>query len=266
MGLAFGQYEQDYDETMVCGGTYDGYNLYAGGWAAPIYPYVKSKQVFVCPDDTGKATNGYTDNVSYGENANAIFRSGAPFPGTAHVLALNMMHSPAASVLLFEVKNCNAQGLGANWDITQCNPSNKSYSDCALSPAGTGRDSAGNMYGANRDTGSLATTKATSLKYNTGLLGNICINDVNSPCDVNPADANPGTSYYYASGAGVHTGGSNYLMADNHVKWLTPEKVSGGSDSSWFSSTGTGSCPATPDYAEGVDCSNHKFAVTFSFD
>ncbi len=264
LGLAVAQYEQDYDEKVVCGGTYTGGALYAGGWAAPIYPYVKSKQVFLCPDDTG-SLNGVADIVSYGENANVIVNPGQT---TSYPLSISAMHSPASSVLLFEVKNCNVFNNGSlanehTWDITQCNPANTSFTDCALSPAGFGRDAAGWMYGANRDTGSLATTKATSLKYNTGLLGNTCILDNNAACDANPADAVQGTSYYYSSGTGVHNNGANYLMADNHAKWFTPEKVSAGYD---HDQNSVGACPAYTDAAEGVNCSPHKYVVTFAFD
>src|SRR5579863_2381584 len=49
LGLAFAQYNQDYDEQNA-----DGQNwFYPGGngWAGQIYPYVKSTAVYQCPSD-----------------------------------------------------------------------------------------------------------------------------------------------------------------------------------------------------------------------
>ncbi len=48
LGLAFTQYEQDYDETFEVGSPGNGPG---GGWAEPIFPYVQSTAVFACPDD-----------------------------------------------------------------------------------------------------------------------------------------------------------------------------------------------------------------------
>lgn len=53
IGLAYLQYAQDNDE-MVC---------YSRGWSGYMYPYVQSKQVFLCPDDVAK--NGYNPTISY---------------------------------------------------------------------------------------------------------------------------------------------------------------------------------------------------------
>lgn len=54
MGLAYLQYAQDYDE-RICP---------ARGWVAFIYPYVRSKQAFICPDDRQRVTSG-PPTVSY---------------------------------------------------------------------------------------------------------------------------------------------------------------------------------------------------------
>ena len=66
LGLAFAQYTQDYDEklpVLVTAG-----NFYQ--WPYYIMPYVKSTNVFMCPDDNGAnhtATPNY-DRESYGMN------------------------------------------------------------------------------------------------------------------------------------------------------------------------------------------------------
>src|SRR4028119_916482 len=55
VGLGILQYTQDYDETYPTGMTEgispEGATVRGTGWAGQIYPYVKSAQVFVCPDD-----------------------------------------------------------------------------------------------------------------------------------------------------------------------------------------------------------------------
>jgi prepilin-type N-terminal cleavage/methylation domain-containing protein/prepilin-type processing-associated H-X9-DG protein len=56
IGLAFIQYSQDYDEQLP------NVTNNNGGWAWRIYNYVKSKQVFVCPDDVPGATVSYMQN------------------------------------------------------------------------------------------------------------------------------------------------------------------------------------------------------------
>ena len=54
-----------------------------------------------------------------------------------------------------------------------------------------------------------------------------------------------------ASGAGVHNGGSNYLAADGHVKWLLPTLVSGGGSATAASNPGT-ACGVTYETAAGT--------------
>src|ERR1700761_7609882 len=54
LGLAVRQYTSDYDERYPTGNYYDTiHSWYWGlGWAGELYPYVKSQNVFTCPDDT----------------------------------------------------------------------------------------------------------------------------------------------------------------------------------------------------------------------
>ena len=71
LGTASTMYVQDYDETFpyhywpAGNGSYalpDG-RLYQGhiGWTCQFYPYIKNKQVFICPSDS-KPTNAWGDN------------------------------------------------------------------------------------------------------------------------------------------------------------------------------------------------------------
>jgi len=99
LGLAFIQYNQDYDGHWPggiagnSGGCY-GYNPANGeaettdeSWAYQIYPYVKSTGAYACPDDSTNTGFGVT---SYAHNANLTSASEA-------VLA-----APASTVVLFE--------------------------------------------------------------------------------------------------------------------------------------------------------------------
>src|SRR5438309_1184889 len=49
LATAYMMYVQDYDETFVFSVRWGG----AGqGWGGHLYPYVKNRQVFACPDDS----------------------------------------------------------------------------------------------------------------------------------------------------------------------------------------------------------------------
>jgi prepilin-type N-terminal cleavage/methylation domain-containing protein/prepilin-type processing-associated H-X9-DG protein len=101
-------------------------------------------------------------------------------------------------------------------------------------------------------------TVANAGNYETGYLGG--------------RDASAGNAGY-ASGQfpnkqGVHNGGSNFLLADGHAKWLNGAKVSSGawnaanSTDDQMAPCTTGSWSQTSCAAAGVD--NSKFAATFS--
>src|SRR5580704_11355479 len=50
LGLAFAQYSQDYDEKYPNG--INSYSPPGAGWGGQVYSYVKSVNVYKCPDDT----------------------------------------------------------------------------------------------------------------------------------------------------------------------------------------------------------------------
>ena len=55
MGLGLLQYTQDYDEMLPFG---NGGASSAVGWAGQMYPYVKSTQLYKCPNDTTAPAQG----------------------------------------------------------------------------------------------------------------------------------------------------------------------------------------------------------------
>ena len=55
LGIGLLQSVQDYDEFPPCGTNFVttgcAWTLNTSGWAGQLYPYIKSAQVFTCPDD-----------------------------------------------------------------------------------------------------------------------------------------------------------------------------------------------------------------------
>jgi prepilin-type N-terminal cleavage/methylation domain-containing protein len=96
LGLAFLQYNQDWDEMMPIGNNYGG-NTGGLGWAGQIYPYIKNVDVFVCPNDEGKSSSTRTV-CSYALNGNLNAPSNVPTP-----LPVSQFTAPANTVVLFEV-------------------------------------------------------------------------------------------------------------------------------------------------------------------
>jgi prepilin-type processing-associated H-X9-DG protein len=207
-------------------------NSFGLGWAGEIMPYVKSTQLFKCPDDstsgvTGNAAatsplaNPTTYPVSYAMNC---WLAGGN-PGGK----LAAENAPASTVMLFEVAG-DAAGIG--------------------SPA-TDDDSATGDGGDGSGIGWLDATPQNSVSagcsavtYATGYLGNP-VRTTSETC-MKPL-------------TGQHTNGSNFAMADGHVKWLRGASVSPGSTAQ--SATNGQDVPSMGS-AAGTGASG--FAATFS--
>ena len=95
LGLGFTQYNQDYDEYFT------GSDAYGQGWAGKIYPYVKSKGVFICPDDSRTSPDSVNapDQISYVAN-NLILDTQGQQLGSPATLA--KLVGPSTTVLLYE--------------------------------------------------------------------------------------------------------------------------------------------------------------------
>ena len=96
--LAFSQYTQDADEHMPYGNLPVATNIGPGGWAGPLYSYIKSPDVYRCPDDPTSASSqpGYFP-ISYGVNSNL------------RGIALSAFNAPASTIVCFEVQGFAAQ-------------------------------------------------------------------------------------------------------------------------------------------------------------
>ncbi|WP_174721499.1 DUF1559 domain-containing protein [Capsulimonas corticalis] len=194
LGLALLQYVQDNDERMP--GDHRGVAYPTGaGWGAEIFPYVKSIAVYKCPDDpTGQTQNlnglnEIDDPVSYAMNTN--LDGGQPGGFLAGQLA------PACTVLFVEVQGAQADLLNANDD---------SRTTVSASPGVDGGDTSN------------------------GYLDYFCSANYATGPSSSAGMGNPprtGNSYERL-GSPRHTDGSNFVLADGHVKFLRPQSVSPG--------------------------------------
>ncbi len=194
LGLALVQYTQDSDERMPC--DHRGVLYPTGtGWGSEVYAYVSSVAIYQCPDDpTPSAKNlnglGETDYpVSYGMNTNL---DGGQAGGL-----LAGQSAPASTVLLVEVQGAQADLLSVADDSTTAG---------SASPGVDGGDTSNGYIDYN-----CAGTYATGPSAGIGL--------------GNPPRTGP---TYQRLGPARHTDGSNFALADGHVKFLRPGAVSPG--------------------------------------
>jgi prepilin-type N-terminal cleavage/methylation domain-containing protein/prepilin-type processing-associated H-X9-DG protein len=246
LGLAFILYTQDSDEqypftTDLTDVNASGRVFITTGWAGQIYPFVKSTGVYKCPDDP-TATSGANVPVSYGFNAafNSPPATGPYEDGiNASGLLANQLNAPAKTVELFEI-----QGCPVNITSAQNGGGRETQSIGALGPDPL----AGYL-----DNGPNGNTQY----YVTGQLAE-------------GGKLVPVPGARLKSLTGVHTDGSNWLMADGHVKWLRGTAVSGGG-----ASNNDPNCDTRVIDAGGIACSQtgsyacagtyvSKYAATFS--
>ena len=218
IGIAMLQYCQDYDETftqgVLMGTNAPSGNWYVGeGWIGTLVPYTKAWKLFQCPSDPTNA-GAYNDQpISYAYNLNLA----STYNVTTSTAAWNhcppaqisSMTAPTNTVAVFEVYNMTGwindpSGLEI--------PIGYGTSPKPQSPVGNGVVSA---FGQN---GSLIS------RYGTGLLGGRPAGSSGSGWDGTQGFATATTS------TPRHTNGSNFLMADGHVKYLLGNLVSSGTN------------------------------------
>ena len=206
LGLALIQYTQDADEKYPggVGGQYSS----VSGWAAKIYPFVKSTGVYKCPDDPGSpqtlaGNTGTFVPVSYAMNTNLD-----PNFFSAQT-ALAAISAPASTVALVEVQVMYA-------DVT----------NTANDPDGNGTTGIGDnstygseeVSGGDNADGRIYELNKHKAKYVAG-------------SSATSGMGNPARNTGYDLPA-RHTDGSNFLLADGHVKYLRPSAVSPGFNNS----------------------------------
>ena len=231
LGIAFLQYEQDYDELNPHGRDGGTTGWQGDGWAFCIYPYVKSKGVFTCPDDTYNVQSNSTAPsdaiISYAENTQI------------QSIAMTKATAPAKLVQLIEIS-----GVQAAVGVSNSGCWNNSWGlafdySCATYQFSPGTEGYGIWCGSHPG----------NPHFMTGYLGgrggncSYCATNTDGTLQNN-------------SPTGWHSNGANYLMADGHVKWLMGNLVS------------SGTVAPSSTYAQGIQnaagAEVSTFAVTFS--
>lgn len=198
LGLAVQQYMNDNDDHMphpIC--TTPALVDWCAGWAGELFPYVRSTDIYKCPDDpmqsiSSGATTLYP--LSYGFNSSLL----------TYLFGIDgfapAMTSPSKTVMLFEIGE-RPDGLFGSWanltDTEETGGGSNYYSAC-----GNGIDIT---------TWTLGYTGRNGAAYATGILG-----------------ARTTGSWFLFQKDARHTGGANYLLADGHAKWLNGSQVSSG--------------------------------------
>ena len=206
LGLAMLQYVQDYDETFPQGlvnqkppSTNGGGETGAGtGWAGIISPYIKNVGVLTCPSDLTKLT------------AN----SGAPAAGTVvcsfgfneYLPGRNLgyMVAPTTTVLMAEVLNDTAI-------LSSPNEGAWGHSSWVVSPVIDGWGY-GDKYGWSGDVAFAVNCDASGNCTNGSWAQGVKI-------------AVAGNYARHGSIGGQLQGGSDYLLADGHVKYMQSQNV-----------------------------------------
>lgn len=247
LGLGFLQYIQDFDEKYPIGvhaqpfSSY-GTTSYTGvGWGVRVYPYIKSTQIYRCPSDSSRPRSDYSDVVNgttyFPKVVSYAFNSALCQLTNAGGIdrAVSALNSSAKTVMLFEVANCSGQIDRPDF-----------YERDTVSPASFGMPGTihGKDYGGGGNWG----------WYATGFMGGRGGTVVADPFDINDGTLSGLGNFQYSEGR--HLEGSNFLMADGHVKFFKGSSVSTGQKATAENSIqGTTTAAGT---------SNDSFAVTFS--
>ena len=236
LGLAFIQYSEDADESYPTGTDDTPAGPWGASWAGRINAYVKSPQVYHCPDDSTSPVGSAVSSValSYNYNRSIPFTNpGINFGGPGGKLA--GFNSPAKTVLLCEIEG---DPVDVNADLIPHNDFNVNQS--------VGMNGVWQAYFNNHN---------VYAQFVTGQLGGRAMT---------VPTKSPYGGYIDASTKGRHTDGSNYLMADGHVKWYRGSQVSSGFNAA------TPTDPQQPGSddgavrAAGTEDASNQFAITFS--
>ena len=239
LGLGMLQYAQDYDEKLPTGGAAANGNstcsafansVYGAGWGGQIFPYVKSVQVYVCPSDTYRPTSaqfnlGYT-TVSYAYNGHIGGTQGGAATGTTAMGGIKgniaRLTQTSKTVLLAEVRQHFAK-------LTE-------QDEGVSSAAVAGFCKTTSPYTDGMRVGRSATFENIG-EMATGPLGGRAYD----------------SAVHLTLPDGRHLEGSNFLLADGHVKWYKGASVSGGQHSNYGNPQQNQTNAAVLKYAAGPE-------------
>jgi prepilin-type processing-associated H-X9-DG protein len=223
LGLATVQYVQDYDEVMYTAGEL---SMFPG----LIYPYVKARASFTCPNDSYTTTVGGFTVVSYALNSNLA------------KLNARQMVMPVVTVLYFE-------SSGQAGDVVAPSHSNNPGWPYKSAQACDFRNQ------------SNACVKDSWLE--TGPLGGVCADPVGASPLQDRCVQHSGYKLFWdpAFPDGWHNSGSNYSFMDGHAKWLKGTNVSTGK----YANNPTDSHTTGGFTADGTSTAQSKGGATFSY-
>ena len=205
LGLAFLQYEQDYDEAVplvnyqTCTAAYTCGAMTGGGWPPEVYPYVGAKGVYVCPSDPTPATTlSYIANAAVlSQNDVVLSLNGVQF------IQISKFTAPANTVTLME-SVCAAGYIPAS--VASLTDTTRVSNDSIL-----GNGAAGDR-----------------ISLDTGVFPSRYASAGCGPWWLDTVDSTGCYPHAYNTLTGRHNGGSNYLLADGHTKYLMASHVSAG--------------------------------------
>lgn len=248
LGLALIQYTQDADEKYPAGVFGQYYSL--SGWAARIYPYVKSTGVYKCPDDPTNPAKLAGDTATYYPLSYAMnINLDANYNNSGLAAAV----APASTVMIVEMLTMNCDLTNAN------NDPNGWTTNPAPTPGEPSTYGSEEVNGGDGHDGWAYELNSHMSTYVSGPGNKV---GMGSP-------ARTGQDQF---GPARHTDGSNFLMGDGHVKYLRPSAVSSGFDGITSTcgqdqTSTNGVCTSSVGFAAGtggLSSNGANFAATFS--
>ena len=239
LGLAFIQYSQDADEQYPSGSWISSGSTLGQGWGGQIYGFVKSTGLYKCPDDP------QGNPIASGNNGGQVLPAIAgtqeyavSYAANPDVLgvgngALSQLQAPANTVMLSEIHSLYAvltvpNETGGDYGVISAVSNGVPYNNSNVTAQTGGNAGLQGAYDAYSATGDLG-----------------------------------GRNAYTAMKLGRHSDGSNFLLADGHVKWLRGTAVSSGVNAAAANCGQDGAgCTAAAGAAAGTGASG--YAVTFS--
>ena len=191
--LAMIQYSIDYDEVYPANSSANCATGWVGAsltWSVQIYPYVKSYNVYMCPDDTINRTQPWgTNPISYAMPD--VFRYGDYWWNGGNELQSGMAGYMSGNCFMAHTQSQVAAPATTLLLIEYPSPNNY-----------MGTTYAGEMVSSPSD--SLYPAQCQSSKF---------------------TDNTRGAQDDYTNGIPLHNRGWNYGFVDGHVKWLQPQQT-----------------------------------------
>lgn len=230
MAVGLLQYTQDYDEYPPSGiimghvstptpNWNQNADTIGQGWATQLYTYVKSINLYQCPDDPSKpSVNGFP--ISYAYNNNLLLGPANVAAGTAPA-GIAALNAPSKTIMFTEGQSSPDGVFTRVYDILGNNI-----------PTWLVRVNSGGSYnsGFYEDSPiSHGTDYTDEWDDSAGGSADTCVAGYLSDVGYLCGDATP-TKVAGASMVltGIHSGGANYVFFDGHVKWMMGNLVSPG--------------------------------------